>query len=86
MSAVIDALSDRACTIVTVHGSTDLSAMRTDMEQGPASAGQPKRIRVFLGLKSEGAGVRWLTWEEISGGVIAAIEQGADTVVGDLPG
>lgn len=83
--ALVDALADTSCLIVTVRGSQNLSDLAGSAAGAPDTAGgASRRVTVILGAKTEGGRRRWLTWEEISTGVIDAICAGEDRIVGDL--
>lgn len=78
---VLKELSNFDCLIVDVQGSSTL----TEVDR-PAGACDPAKrarlITVKLGAVKTAADRRWLTWDEISNGTIAAIEAGESRVVG----
>ena len=79
---VVRMLTASPCLIVQVEGSQalrDLSASPPFVEDG-----QARRITVTLGAVSEGGTRRWLNWDEISAGTIAAIEARESRVLGSL--
>ncbi len=78
-------LAAHHCLIVKVRGSADLGDLRGDSPAaGHDDLGAARRITVTLGAVPDGVGKRWLTWNEISDGVIAAIGARSNRVVGRL--
>lgn len=77
--AILAALADAPCLVVCVHGST---AFPTLQSRAPARRGRSRVVRVALGAVPTATGPRWLTWPEISAGVLAAVKDGENRVVG----
>jgi hypothetical protein len=83
---LIDRLSHSPCLVVRVLGSqasSEISAMHSQGEKH-AVFGAARIINVVLGWKQEENGRRWLTWEEISDGVITAITEGESRIIGQV--
>jgi hypothetical protein len=78
------ALSDRPCLIVQVRGSQALKDIGTGQEPPFKMRGLARLITVTLGAKWEAGWKRWLTWDEISAGVVTAITARESQVIGSL--
>lgn len=81
---VLQELSALDCLIVDIRGSAALTEL--DHPKGAIGGGRStaRHITVTLGSVPTAAGRRWLSWEEISTGVIDAIVAGESRVVGWL--
>lgn len=82
---VLGELTKLDCLIVHVQGSTALANLRGVVANASASGSNATSITVTLGAIGTDAGQRWLTWAEISAGVIEAIEAKESRIVGGLP-
>ena len=81
---IIQRLSKTPCLIVRVLGSQAGIVEVIANRQGGYKIGAACIISVILGAKRETGRKRWLTWEEISQGVIAAITQRESRIIGNL--
>lgn len=83
--ALDEVLAGNSGLIVTVRGSQRLSKLAgAPAHERRTTGGAVRRVTVTLGSKPQGGGRRWLTWDEMSNGVIDAICAGEDRIVGDL--
>jgi hypothetical protein len=78
------ALSHRPCLIVQVRGSQALKDLEARQDPQFEMRGRARLITVTLGAKWEAGRKRWLTWEEISAGVVTAINARESQVIGSL--
>ncbi|QND45963.1 hypothetical protein HB780_09630 (plasmid) [Rhizobium lusitanum] len=78
------ALSHRPCLIVQVRGSQALQDIGTRQDPPFEMRGRARLITVTLGAKWEAGRKRWLTWDEISAGVVTAINARESQVIGTL--
>jgi len=83
--ALIDALASQPCLIAYVRGSQRLAELAGASRDADSTiCGAAKLVTVTLGAKKHGGRMRWLTWDEISDGVIDAISAGESRIVGNL--
>lgn len=77
-------LSRRPCLIVQVSGSQAIKDLERRDVLPFDIRGQARLITVTLGAKWEAGRKRWLTWEEISAGVVVAIDTRESCAIGSL--
>jgi len=82
---VLQHLSRLDCLVVNVQGSTALADLKAAAQRRRTPGAGARPITVTLGAVRTGSGQRWLTWDEISAGVIDAIEAEEDRIIGWLP-
>ena len=81
---VLRKLSPIDCLTVLVQGSNQPGRLRRANGETCMTGSNARSITVTLGAIQTQAGRRWLTWPEISTGVIGAIEAEESRVVGQL--
>ncbi|XKM37952.1 hypothetical protein A4U53_001975 (plasmid) [Rhizobium ruizarguesonis] len=81
---LLPALSQRPCLIVQVRGSQALHDIGTRQDPPFEMRGRARLITVTLGAKWKAGRKRWLTWDEISAGVVTAINARESQVIGSL--
>lgn len=83
--SILGELSATECFIISVEGSAALSEVDRPKPEAEQIGENGRLVKVVLGAKETNSGKRWLTWPEISNGVIRAIKAEESQIVGTLP-